>query len=127
MKQRKPTVLLYSTYKSFEQEGDIQQQSTGNQQQQTDIHFTSSQAWKEKTSAIRTLKARALEYCSDQTLLAEKLNHLKMVFIKNGYPENTVWRILYQESREKKNYELEFDKALFVPYHPTEKRFDKNN
>ena len=89
------------------------------------IHFTSSQAWKEKASAIRTLKARALEYCSDQTLLAEELNHLLMVFIKNGYPENTVWRILYQESREKKNYEIEFDKALYVPYHPRAKRFYK--
>ena len=88
-------------------------------------HFTFSQAWKEKASAIRTLKARALEYCSDQTLLAEELNHLLMVFIKNGYPENTVWRILYQESREKKNYEIEFDKALYVPYHPRAKRFYK--
>ena len=37
VKQRKTTVWLYLTYKSFEQEEDIQQQSTGNQQQQTDI------------------------------------------------------------------------------------------
>ena len=85
----------------------------------------SSQALKEKASAIRTLKARALEYCSDQTVLAEEFNHLLMVFIKNGYPENTVWRILYQESRKKKNYEIEFDKALYVPYHPRAKRFYK--
>ena len=30
------------------------------------IHYTSAQAWKEKASAIRTLKARAYEYCSDK-------------------------------------------------------------
>ena len=112
VKQRKTTVLLYSTYKSFERKRDIQQQSATDRY----IHFTSSQAWKEKASAIRTLKARALEYSSDQALLAEELNHLLMVFIKNGYPENTVRRILYQASREKKNYayEIEFDKALYV-------------
>ena len=35
------------------------------------IHYTSAQAWKEKAPAICTLKERACEYCSDETLLAE--------------------------------------------------------
>ena len=54
------------------------------------IHYTSAQAWKEKAAAIHALKARAIEYCSDEQLLADKLAHLLQVFIQNGYPENTV-------------------------------------
>jgi hypothetical protein len=65
------------------------------------IHYSSAQAWKEKSSAIRTLKSRAIEYCSDEYLLAEELNHLLEVFIQNGYPERTVWTMLYQENKEK--------------------------
>ena len=68
------------------------------------IHFTSSKAWKEKASAIRTLKARAYDYCSDPTLLADIIGELAFlleVFMQNGYPHNTVWRILSQETREK--------------------------
>ena len=53
------------------------------------IHYSSAQAWKEKSSDIRTLKSRAIEYCSDEYLLAEELNHLLEVFIQNGYPERT--------------------------------------
>ena len=33
------------------------------------VHYTSEQAWKEKMSAIWTLKKRALEYCSNERLL----------------------------------------------------------
>ena len=40
------------------------------------IHYTSAQAWKEKASAIRTLKSRAHEYCSNEELLATELAHL---------------------------------------------------
>ena len=67
------------------------------------FHYTSAQAWKEKASAIHTLRERAHEYCSNETLLAEELSHLLQVFkfIQNGYPENTIWRILYQDKREK--------------------------
>ena len=88
------------------------------------IHYTSAQAWKEKAAAIRTLKARAIEYCSDQTLLANELSHLLKVFIENGYPENTVWRMLYQENQDKTKEKEEFnlDKSLFIPYHPRAKR-----
>ena len=42
------------------------------------IHYTSWQAyaWKEKVGAIRTLKNRALTYCSNEELLADELVHL---------------------------------------------------
>ena len=81
------------------------------------IHFTSSQAWKEKACAIRTLKSRALEYCSTEALLADELSHLLQVFIGNGYPEKTVWRILYEENRkpQEQNGHL---KIHCIPYHP---------
>ena len=84
------------------------------------IHYTSAQAWKEKASAIRTLKTRAYEYCSDEDLLAQELNHLLEVFIQNGYPEMTVWRLLYQDMNENKREKAEIDmaKALYAPYHP---------
>jgi len=87
------------------------------------IHYTSAQAWKEKASAIRTLKARAYEYCSDEELLAEELSHLLQVFVGNGYPANTVWRILYQDNKGKKNeVELDVSKSLYAPYHPRARR-----
>ena len=57
------------------------------------IHYTSWQAWKEKSGAIRTLKNRAHTYCSDEQLLAEELSYLLEVFVQNGYPEKVVYRI----------------------------------
>ena len=90
------------------------------------IHYTSAQAWKEKASAIYTLRERAHEYCNNETLLAEELSYLLQVFIQNGYPENTVWRILYQDKREKKQKEpFDVTKALHVPYHPRARRLYK--
>ena len=50
------------------------------------IHFSSAQAWQEKGAAIRTLKHRALTYCSNPTLLENELNHLLRVFLENGFP-----------------------------------------
>ena len=90
------------------------------------IHYTSSQAWKEKASAIRTLKHRAIDYCSNQTLLADELAYLLEVFIQNGYHEKTVWRILYQETKQNTvKEEIDFAKSLYVPYHPRTKRLYK--
>ena len=87
------------------------------------IHYTSSQVWKEKASAIRTLKQRAIDYCSNQVFLANELDYLLTVFIQNGYPEKTVWRILYQESKPKgTKEEIDFSKSMYVPYHPRTKR-----
>ena len=56
------------------------------------IHYTSWQAWREKACAIRTLKNRAILYCSDEELLADELAYLLQVFIQNGYPEKDVYR-----------------------------------
>ena len=90
------------------------------------IHYTSSQAWKEKASAIRTLKHRAIDYCSNQTLQADELAYLLEVFIQNGYHEKTVWRILYQETKQNTvKEEIDFAKSLYVPYHPRTKRLYK--
>ena len=71
-----------------------------------------------------TLKSRAIEYCSDEELLAKELSHLLQVFVDNGYPANTVWRLLYQDNKaRKKETELEISKALYAPYHPRARRF----
>ena len=47
--------------------------------------------------------------------------------MQNGYPHNTVWRILYQETREKTDNKenINLDYSLYVPFHPREKRFIK--
>ena len=90
------------------------------------FHYTSVQAWKGKASAIYTLKERPHEYCSNETLLADELSYLLQVFIQNGYPENTVWRILYQDKREKQQKEpFDVAKALYVLYHPRARRLYK--
>ena len=63
------------------------------------IHFSSAQAWQEKVAAIRTLKHRAILYCSNNELLEAELSHLKKVFMENGFPENTVERILRENPK----------------------------
>ena len=47
--------------------------------------------------------------------------------MQNGYPHNTVWRILYQENREKADdkEKINLDYSFYVPFHPREKRFIK--
>ena len=90
------------------------------------IHYTSAQAWKEKASAIRTLKNRAIKYCSDEHLLAEELSYLLEVFIQNGYPEKTVWNILYQEFGDKTTKEnVDYANALHIPFHPRAQKLYK--
>ena len=56
------------------------------------ILYTSAQAWKEKICAIRALKERPLEYCSNEKLLTEELNLLVNIFQQNGYryPSNII-------------------------------------
>ena len=100
------------------------------------IHFSSAQAWQEKVAAIRTLKHRALTYCSNPTLLENELNHLLKVFLENGFPKSTIQRILFKEkivpnsqqheievlNDETGDYEVQpktkdFSKT-FAPYHP---------
>jgi hypothetical protein len=61
------------------------------------IHFSSAQSWQEKVAAMRTLKHRALTYCSTPTALEMELDHLQSVFIQNGFPINTIQRVLFKE------------------------------
>ena len=56
-------------------------------------------------------------------MLAVELSHLLQVFVKNGYPADNVWRILYQDNKGKKNeVELDVSRALDAPYHPRARR-----
>jgi hypothetical protein len=94
------------------------------------IHYSSEQAWREKSSAIRTLRNRATLYCSNDELLADELAYLSNVFVENGYPGKIVHRILYEEERFKdsleekygKAFKLDFAKSFYVPYHPRARR-----
>ena len=48
------------------------------------------------------------------------------VFMQNGYPEKTVWRILYQENKQQsQKVEIDLSKSTYVPYHPRTKRLYK--
>jgi len=94
------------------------------------IHYTSWQAWKEKSGAIRTLKNRAHTYCSDEQLLAEELSYLLEVFVQNGYPEKVVYRILYEENKPTKLHQqsdkkTDYANVFYVPYHKRAKRLYK--
>ena len=85
------------------------------------------QPWKEKAGAIRTLKNRAHTYCSDEYLLAEELSYLLGGFMKNGYPEKVVYRILYEEvktTKQQQQGDKTTDSAhvFYVPYHSRAKR-----
>ena len=57
------------------------------------MHFSLAQAWQHKVAVIRTLKHRALTYCSNPALLENELSYLLKVFLENGFP-NTIQRIL---------------------------------
>jgi hypothetical protein len=62
------------------------------------IHFTSSQVWSEKTAALKTLRRRAEDYCSTPHLLQEELQLLTQIFLQNGFPAQTIHRILHKET-----------------------------
>ena len=48
------------------------------------------------------------------------------VFIKNGYPERTVWTMLYQENQQDKKGTWDLTHAFHAPYHPKARRlFEK--
>jgi hypothetical protein len=65
------------------------------------LHFTSAQAWHEKTAAIHTLTLRALKYCSTQQLLEEELSHIKQVFLDNGFPLTSILKIISMKTHDK--------------------------
>lgn len=96
------------------------------------IYFSSSQAWQEKVAAIRTLKHRALLYCSNKDLLEAEFSHLKKVFLENGFPESSIERILHETPTESSTEEIDnrdegcldaeiscdYSKSFLAPYHP---------
>ena len=92
------------------------------------IHYTSSQAWKEKTSAIKTLRYRAEIYCSTPTLKQNELLHLLTVFQQNAYPHHLVYRLLFSQIPEQNETNLEetvedppvenLSNFFYAPYHP---------
>jgi hypothetical protein len=99
------------------------------------IHYTSSQAWQEKVSAMKTLRHRAEEYCSSEDLKLKELSHLFQVFLENGYPSHIVHRYLYQPMKtippihpidEGDNITppptTDFAKSFYAPYHPSAHR-----
>ena len=63
-----------------------------------------------------------MDYCTTDALLADELSHLLQVFIGNGYPERTVWRILYEENKKPQETEWTFENSLYIPYHPRIRR-----
>ena len=68
-------------------------------------------------------QAKSHRLLHNRVFLANELDYLLTVFIQNGYPEKTVWRILYQESKPKgTKEEIDFSKSMYVPYHPRTKR-----
>jgi hypothetical protein len=95
------------------------------------LHFTSAQAWHEKAAAIHTLMLRALDYCSTSDLLEQEIEHIKNVFIENGYPLHAIQRIIdmkthHHEAVNREQFEDEtgddnkpaYSKAFYAPYHP---------
>lgn len=89
------------------------------------IHYTSAQAWKEKVASIKTLKKRALEYCSNERLLADEFSLLLDIFEQNGYPRHLTNRILQEEERPPRPHEIDYNKSFNVPYHPKARRLYK--
>ena len=65
------------------------------------LHFTSAQAWHEKTAAIHTLTLRALNYCSTQQLLDAELKYITQVFLDNGFPLKSIQQIIEMKSHDK--------------------------
>lgn len=89
------------------------------------IHYTSAQAWKEKVASIKSLKKRAIEYCSNEQLLADEFSLLIDVFEQNGYPRKITHRILHEKDRAPKSSDLNLDQSFYVPYHHKGKRLYK--
>jgi len=65
------------------------------------LHFSSDHPLKDKISGLKTLKYRAIKYCSNEELLKAELQHLSKVFIDNGYPVDLVRNCLQKEDNSK--------------------------
>ena len=95
------------------------------------LHYTSAQAWHEKTAAIHTLTLRAINYCSTKELLDQELAHITQVFLDNGFPLQSIQRIIKMKSHNHEAVDIQlldethveqppidFSKAFYAPYHP---------
>ena len=79
------------------------------------LHYTSAQAWHEKTATIHptrhfvihTFALRALNYCSTEHLLAQELAHITQVFFDNGFPLEAIQRIINMKSHPKEASETQ--------------------
>jgi hypothetical protein len=98
------------------------------------IHFTSSQVWSEKTAALKTLRRRAEDYCSTPHLLQEELQLLTQIFLQNGFPAQTIHRILHKETPsthphtnpdEHPEETHKPSSTFFAPFHPSATRLFK--
>jgi hypothetical protein len=98
------------------------------------IHFTSSQPWSEKSAALKTLRRRAEDYCSTPQLLEEELLLLSQIFLQNGFPAQTIHRILHKQSPSTHpltdpDASLEEppkpSPTFFAPFHPSARRLFK--
>jgi len=94
------------------------------------LHFTSAQAWHEKTAAIHTLTLRALNYCSTKELLDQELAYITQVFLDNGFPLASIQQIinmkthkaeakdpLLLEETAEEEVPIDYSKCFYAPYH----------
>ena len=104
------------------------------------LHYTSAQAWHEKTAAIHTLTLRALNYCSTKDLLSQELAHITQVFWDNSFPLKAIQRIINMKYHPKEAIEtqqldeshdeqsiIDFSKAFYATYHPHARKCLKRN
>ena len=89
------------------------------------IHYTSAHPWKDKTAAMKFLKARALDYCSPQFLDAE-LTFLKQTFLLNGYPSHIIDRFIHNRpdfpNLQSDNDNQNTNQGFLAPFHPAATR-----
>ena len=64
------------------------------------------------------MKKRAIEYCSNNQLLADEFSLLIDIFEQNGYPRSLTYRILHEKEKPSKQTDIDFDRTFFVPFHP---------
>jgi len=74
------------------------------------LHFSSDHPLKDKISGLKTLKYRAIKYCSSEELLKAELQHLSKVFIDNGYPVDSVRNRLQKEDNSKPKEQAALEK-----------------
>ena len=91
------------------------------------IHYTSAHPWKDKLAAMRSLRTRALDYCSPQ-FLDEELNLLSTIFLQNGYPPHIIHKLIHTDAsplnHPPDNTPIP-NKPFFAPFHHAANRLYK--